>query len=300
MIKTKPLAAAACGLIALAGLTAHAGLWSSESFSGYTVGDQVTADTPSPTVAGYTGNWTGVDFGTVHPTTTAGSLVCSDAGYAATPGNNIAVPTYSGAIQSYNSGRMYRMLDGTTAVTSSTVGTLYLSWLYQSGQQGGATVYQMLSLSHTDTSDPNTAFTAGLSNNGGQSGNQYDFGVNNGSSYYSTGVAANTGVHLFVAEFNLSATAGGDSVTVWLDPTLGSGNPTGGITVSGQDITFDRLAISDYASTGSTGNSGAWDNIRFGTTFDSVTIAAVPEPSSLLPLCGVVGMALMFRRRVGS
>ena len=294
MIKTKPLAVTACGILALTCLNIHAQLISSESFSGYTVGTQVTSDTPSPTVAGYTGNWTAVDFGTVHPTTTAGSLAYGGAGYAASTGNNIAVPTYSGAIAAGNSGRMYRLLDSTTAVTSSTVGTLYLSFLYQSGQQGGATVYQMLSLSHTDTSDPNTAFTAGLTTNGGQTGNQYNFGVNN-ANYTSTGVAANTGVHLFVAEFNLSATAGGDSVTVWLDPTLGTGDPTGGITVSGQDITFDRLAISDYASTGSIGNSGAWDNIRFGTTFDAVT---VPEPSTLA-LAGLGGLALLFRRKQG-
>ena len=296
MIKTKPFLAAACGILALTCLNIHAQLISSESFSGYTVGTQVTSDTPSPTVAGYTGNWTAVDFGNVHPTTTAGSLSYGGAGYAATPGNNIAVPTYSGGIGAGNSGRMDRLLDGTTTVTSSTVGTLYLSWLYQSGQEGGATTYQMLSLSHTDTSDPNTAFTAGLSNNGGQTGNQYDFGVNN-ANYTSTGVAANTGVHLFVAEFNLSAVTGGDSVTVWLDPTLGAGNPVGGITISGQNITFDRLAISDYASTGTTGNSGAWDNIRFGTTFDAVTVVtAVPEPTTLA-LAGLGGLALLFRRR---
>ena len=295
MIKTKPLAAAACGLIALAGMTANAGLLSSESFSGYTVGTQVTADTPSPTVAGYTGNWTAVDYGGVHPTTTAGSLAYGGAGYAVTPGNNIAVPTYSGGIGYNNSGRMYRLLDSTTTVTSSTVGTIYLSWLYQSGQQGGATTYQMLDLYNGGTADNQRTFTAGLTQNGGNSGSQYDFGVNEG--YHSTGVTADTAVHLFVVEFNLSATAGGDSVTVWLDPTLGAGDPSGGVTVSGQNIAFDRLAISDYASTGSTGNSGAWDNIRFGTTFNDVTIAAVPEPTTLAPLCGIVGLALWFRRR---
>jgi hypothetical protein len=300
MIKTKPLVAAACGILALTCLNIHAQLISSESFSGYTVGTQVTSDTPSPTVAGYTGNWTAVDFGNVHPTTTAGSLSYGGAGYAATPGNNIAIPTYSGGIGAGNSGRMYRLLDSTTTVTSSTVGTLYLSWLYQDGNQAGSagTVYQTLDLYNgAANSNGPRAFNAGLTTNGGQSGNQYDFGVN--EAYSSTGVNVDSGVHLIVAEFNLSATAGQDSVTVWLDPTLGAGAPSGGTVVSGQDIAFDHLAISDYASTGSVGNSGAWDNIRFGTTFDAVTVVtAVPEPTTLA-LAGLGGLALLFRRKQG-
>ena len=280
----------------LACASARAQLISSETFSGYTVGTQVTADTPSPTVAGYTGNWTAVDFGNLHPTTTAGSLSYAGAGYASSSGNNIAVPTYSGGVAAGNSGRMYRLLDSTTAVTSSTVGTLYLSWLYQDGNQAGnaGTLYQTLDLYAGNNSNGPRAFNAGLTTNGGQTGNQYDFGVN--EAYTSTGVNVDSGVHLFVAEFNLSATAGQDSVTVWLDPTLGAGAPSGGTTVSGQDITFDHLSISDYASNGSIGNSGAWSDIRFGTTFNSVTIAPVPEPSTVA-VASLGGLALLFLRK---
>lgn len=295
-LKIKPpigtLLAVPAALLACASV--HAQLISSETFSGYTVGTQVTADTPSPTVAGYTGDWTSVDFGSLHPTTTAGSLSYGGAGYAASSGNHIAVPTYSGGIGAGNSGRMYRLLDSSTTVTSTTVGTLYLSWLYQTGNEDGTagTVYQTLDLYNgSGNSNGPRAFNAGLTTNGGQSGNQYDFGVN--EAYTSTGVTADSGVHLFVIEFNLSATAGQDSVTVWLDPTLGAGTPSGGITVSGQDIAFDHLAISDYASSGSIGNSGAWSDIRFGTTFDSVTIAPVPEPSTMA-LAGLGGLALLF------
>ena len=282
----------------LACASAHAQLLSSENFSGYTVGTQLTADTPSPVVAGYTGDWTAVDFGNLHPTTTAGSLSYGGAGYAASAGNNIAVPTYSGGIAAGNSGRMFRQLDSTTTVTSSTVGTLYLSWLYQDGNQAGSagTVYQTLDLYNgAGNSNGPRAFNAGLTTNGGQSGNQYDFGVN--EAYSSTGVNVDAGVHLFVAEFNLSATAGQDSVTVWLDPALGAGTPSGGTTVSGQDIAFDHLAISDYASNGSIGNSGAWSDIRFGTTFNSVTIAPVPEPTTFA--LGGLGLAslLILRRK---
>lgn len=261
----------------------HAQLLSQESFNGYTVGSQVPDTSPSPTVAGYTGNWTTIDWGTQWPTVVAGSLNYTGASYAASSGNSINVP--NAAFDQSHSGRMYRLLDSTLAVNSSTSGKLYLSWLFQSGNQG-ATTYQMLDLYNGSTADASRAFTAGITQNGGNSGNQYDFGLN--EAYTSTGVAVDTGVHLFVAEFNLSATAGQDSMTFWLDPTLGAGDPTGGITISGQDIAFDRLAISDYDE-----NSASWSDIRWGTTFNSVT---VPEPSTLA-LIGLAGVAVMLRRQ---
>lgn len=274
----------------LVGASAHAQT-SLEPFSGYTVGTQLPANTPSPTVAGYTGDWTGVDFGTARPQTIAGSLNYLGAGYAAGSGDHIGVlnNTTGGEITSGNSGRMYRLLDSSLAVNSSTVGTLYLSWLFQSGQETGATTYQMLDLYNGSTADANRTFTAGLTMNGGNTGNQYDFGVT--EAYTSTGIAANTGVHLFVVKFDFSAANLSDSVTLWLDPTLGAGDPTGGITVSGKNLVWDRLAISDYD-----GNSANWDEIRWGTSFDAVTIAPVPEPSTLA-LAGFGGLAMLFLRQ---
>ena len=287
MIKTKPLVAAACGILALAGMTANAQLLSSESFSGYTPGTLLRNNTPSPTTAGYTGNWTAIDYGDAGAGTIAGALSYGGAGYYSDAVNHIGVAADAGGIQQGSSGRTYRLLDSSTAVTSSTVGTLYLSFLFQSGQEYGATTFQMLDLYNGGTADNQRTFTAGLCNNGGQSGNIFDFGVN--EAYSNSGVTADTGVHLFVVEFNLSATAASDSVHVWVDPTLGLGDPTGGVTVSGQNIAFDRLSISDYS-----GNSANWGDIRFGTTLNSVT--AVPEPTTLA-LAGLGSLALLFRRR---
>lgn len=247
---------------------ASATLLSQDSFSGYDLGE--LSSIPSPTITGFTGNWTDVDFGDAEPAVTAGSLSYGGTNYAAGAGGKVTVDNNvtGGEINAANSGRVYRLLDSSLAATDSTAGTLYLSFLFQSGQETGATTYQTLALYDTSTSDANRNFDIGLTNNGGQSGTEYDFGADN--AYTSTGVTADTGVHLFVVKFVLSATAASDSATVWVDPDLTAGEPAGGTTVSGKDLTWDRLAFSDYD-----GNSCAWDEIRWGDTFDSVTTEAI-------------------------
>jgi hypothetical protein len=80
-------------------------------------------------------------------------------------------------------------------------------------------------------------------------------------------------------------------MTVWLDPTLGAGNPAGGVSINNIDLQFESLALSDYAS-----DSSAWDEIRWGTTFNSVTIAPVPEPSTFA-LASLGGLAVLFLRK---
>src|SRR5690606_3360766 len=117
--------------------------------------------------------------------------------------------------------------------------------------------------------DSNRMFDIGLTGNGGFSGSEYNFGVQ--GAYAGTGVAADTAVKLFVVKFGLSAEAGGDQVTVWVNPQLGAGDPDGGVTVAGADLSWDRLVLSDYD-----GNSVAWDEIRWGSSFDSVTLNPIP------------------------
>ncbi len=263
---------------AIGGSVARADLLSTESFSGFTVGKQIQTAIPSSAVAGYTGDWTGVDFGAAKPTAFLGSLVYSDPRYLPTGGDKVGVlpNTSGGEITANNSGRVYRLLDNTLKVTDSTVGTRYLSFLFVSGQQTGATTYQMLSLYDGGTADAARNFDVGVTTNGGLAGTQYNFGVDN--SYTNTGVTATTAVRLVVVKFSLSATAAQDSVTVWVDPVLGAGEPAGGTTVTGKNITFDRLALSDYD-----GNSAGWDEIRWATTFDEATLGPVPPTSTPAP-----------------
>lgn len=278
-MKTKLLILGA--VLTLFSATSYAQLTSSETFSGYTAGVELPTDIPSPAVTGYTGNWTDIDFGDAEPFTEAGSLSYGGAGYAAGLGNHIAKGADTAGTGAGNSGRVYRLLDNTLKVDDTTAGTIYLSWLFKTGNENAAAnanAYQTLALYNTSTADGNRNFDAGISV--GDFGTaDYGYRVKNNLSLGggSLGVATDSGVHLFVAKFVLSATASSDSVTVWVDPALGAGEPAGGVAVSGINLQFDRLAFSDYAS-----DSSAWDEIRWGTSFDGVTITAPPAPPTVV------------------
>ncbi len=258
-------------LLAGGALSAQATLLSYESFSGYTVGNELW-NAGNPAVTGYTGNWTDIDYGNGEPLVASGSLngPGSELGDSVTSVNGNTVDTV---------GRVYRTFDGSLAVTDATAGTMYLSYLFQ--VDAGASGYNALSLYNGDTADANRFFDIGVTHNGGMSGNSYNFGVV--GTYADTSVATDTAVHMLVARFDLSATAASDSVTVWVDPTA----ETGGTVISGQDLKWDRIALSNYAT-----QNASWDEIKFGTTYSDV----IPEPATI-GLVGVFGIGILFARR---
>lgn len=266
--------------------SAQAAVLSYEPFSAYTVGQELGSGAGNPAVSGYTGNWTDIDFGNSEPVVQSGSLTYSNPLYVGESGGSVANTSTVDNVGTV--GRVYRVLDSTLAVNGTTAGARYLSFLYQAGTTG-TPVYTTLALYNTSTADANRAFDVG--NSSVQYGsNDYGFQVNNNTSLDGTFGARNSSVHLFVVKFDLSATAGSDAVTVWFDPTLGGvGDPTGGTTFSGLNVQFDRLALSKYGS-----STVAWDEIRWGTTFNDVTI---PEPSTFALLFGGLAMLTMFRRR---
>lgn len=282
---------AVSGIFLVSGAS-HAALISHESFSGYTTGVQIDegANLPSPAVTGYTGNWTTTNWGTQQPSITVGSLVYSNPLYLGSSGDKAGVPsTAPTEIIESTSGRTYRSLESSLTVTSSTDITLYLSFLFQSGQQTANTTYQTLHLNQGTNGDAGRAFDIGITDNGALDGNEFGFGVNDN---YGVGTsqelgAANATVNLLVVKFDLSSATNSDGVTVWLNPTLGGvGDPSGGLSVTGVNLVWNSLMLSDYD-----GNSATWDEIRWGTDFNSVT---VPEPSAAL--LGGLGV-LAFRRR---
>jgi hypothetical protein len=281
---------------AIGGSVAHAALLSTESFTGYNAGE-IQATNPSPTVSGYTGNWTDTDFGNGEPTITSGSLTYSNPLYLGSSGDKVGVAANTGGNAPLaSSGRVYRQLDSSLAVTNSTTGTLYLSFLFQRGT-AASNGYQTLALGTGTSFDSNRYFDIGNFGSGTGGATDFNFGVRNTANtnqdYSSTGVALNTSVNLFVVKFTLSATGLSDSVTVWTNPVLGGvGDPTGGVTVSGRDLSWSYIAISDYDDT-----TAAWDELRWGTSFNDVTVAAVPEPSSFAAIAGLAGVAAVGLRR---
>ncbi|MEO5913242.1 MAG: immunoglobulin domain-containing protein [Luteolibacter sp.] len=251
------------------------GLVSHDSFTGYTIGE---LPLQNPSVTGYTDAWTDVDFGDAEPAVMTGSLTYADPLYLGSSGDQVGKTADTVGIGGANSGRAFRKLAPPLVVAKNTTGTRYLSWLYRNGNENAAaqpTIHSVLSLyQNTGGASPagdaaRRVFEAGISD--------ADFATSNfGFRYndFQVGDLAkpvDSGVHLFVVKFELSDADASDNLTVWIDPALGSGEPSGGIALTGLDVAFDSLAFSDYAS-----NSVAWDEVRWGSSYNSVTLNTTP------------------------
>ncbi len=247
-----------------------------DTSAGYVLGELPLQE---PAIAGYDGPWTDVDFGDAEPQVMESSLVYPDPLYLGSSGDRVGKSADVEGIAVSTSGRVYRKLAPELVVAENTSGVRYLSWLYRHGNEGTAdapTVHSVLSL-YQDTGGVAPAgdaalrtFEAGISD--------ADFGTTNFAFRYNDsqvgdlGVPVDSDVHLFVVKLDLSDEFAADTVTVWLDPQLGGeGDPAGGVSLEFLDVAFDSLAFSDYAS-----NSMAWDEVRWGSTFDSVTLNPNP------------------------
>jgi hypothetical protein len=257
---------------------AWSGLVSHDSYAtggGYAIGE---LPLQNPAVTGYDGAWTDVDFGNAEAEVIAGSLTYANPLYLGSSGDHVGKAADAAGIGVANSGRVYRKLAPAQVVANNTTGTRYLSWLYRNGNENAVAqpyIHSVLSLyQNTGGANPSgdaarRTFEAGISD--------ADFATTNFGFRYNDlqvgdlGVAVDGNVHLFVVKLDLSDASGGDTLTVWIDPSLGSGDPAGGNSLSGLDIAFDSLAFSDYAS-----NSVAWDEVRWGSSFDSVTLNPNP------------------------
>ena len=97
---------------------------------------------------------------------------------------------------------------------------------------------------------------------------------------------------------------GNTDYSIWVDPSGFDqllGVPTGGTTASLtsnlSDFDFDRVRLGDDTTSIAQG-AAAFDEFRMGTTANDVVPESIPEPSSLLlALLGLLGLAVLPRRR---
>ncbi len=232
-----------------------------------------------PTSTGFSGDWFQV----------AGSSATIVAGGLAGPvGMNTAGGSLS--IPDGNS-RQLRLL--ANPFTASTVGTYYVSFLFQASAADGQ--YRSLEFfngGNADTPDRNLRF--GLGGGSGGYGNGESFGLRVGGSATTAVGTGNTAVNHVVLKLELGATAASDTVTVFLNPTnLAGESGNASVSASSLDIAFDRVGIAKFTS----GTLG-FDEFRIATSFGEAT--AIPEPSSVAMMVGagaLLCVALRRRRR---
>lgn len=271
------------------------GLVSHDAFD--TTAGYATGELPlqNPSVTGYDGAWTDINFGDAEPGVIPSPLSYPDPLYLGSTGDHVGKAADTAGIGAANSGRAYRSLAPALVVAGNTTGTRYLSWLYRNGNENAAAnayTHSTLALYHNTGGaapagdDALRVFAAGISD--------ADFGSTNFGFRYNDsqvgdlGVPVDSSVHLLVVKFDLSSADASDTITVWIDPALGSGEPAGGTTLTGLDVAFESLALSDYAS-----NSMAWDEIRWGSTFASVTLNSSPANDFAAWISGYPGVGAL-------
>jgi hypothetical protein len=244
----------------------------------------------NPTTLGHSGNWDKPGFAATDVFAQTGGLNYSNgSGTLATAGGGV-----------YTSGDNRRTGRNLSApITHSTGATIYLSFLIKMDSVTG--VYRSFELHNGGFDDgANRVFQIGHGSGGDFINGNSNYGLrlfNSGDFRIDLG-AADDQVNLFVVRFDLSDASNGDSLTVWRNPTLGLEPGTSSGTLSGFDIQFDRNTISRFGPVAP--SEGPYtgfdvDEIRYGTTFASVT--PIPEPSTglLMPLLAL-GLGLRRRR----
>lgn len=237
--------------------TANAELFVEDSFrivDAYTNG---TLNSQGPIISGMTGSWINDHNAIVSAT----SLDYNDANYLPESGGSVYV------ITGQNNGRQGRLLS--SPYTSSSKDTVYLSFLMQTGTDNENS-YRAFEL-HDGGFDDGThrTFQLGFQNGDFDSGGtDYGIRLGNDNSFKSALGLNDGGVNLFVMKFEFSTINNADQVTVWQNPDLTSdGDPAGGTTMTGFNMTFDRITFAKYGPSGPVN----WDEIRLGDTFADVT-----------------------------
>ncbi|WP_438481313.1 PEP-CTERM sorting domain-containing protein [Oleiharenicola lentus] len=244
-----------------------------ESFN-YTVGANLAGQT----------NWISANTGTA-PVIASGNL--SVTGLEASSGNSVSFAGGNfqealGAVASVTSGTVYYSL--ALNLSSLPTGTATYSFALSTGGTNYAAAVWLR---------PATGgYEIGLSNRSNSAANY-------SSTLYTTGETV-----FLVGQYSFVAGAANDTSALWINPapaTFAAGSaPTATLTALGGT---DMTAVTQFLLRGAAGSpAGAFDELRVGTTWASVTpaaAAAIPEPSTYAAIFGGLALvgAVVYRRR---
>ena len=225
----------------------------------------------------------------------AGSATITSPGFTYPPmeveGNKLTISTGTA---------LYANLTDPFNVPVNSVGHIWGSFIMETSNTSGDAALSLFQVSNPTASTAALA-SVGLINAGDArliSGREMEGNVGNNG--LATADVPVTQRNLYVFKITIDTNAGAvESGRFWVNPTLTSGMKEADLG-TGWSANFNNTGLSGVAAIGlyTTGsNSASFDEIRLGTTLDSVTgVPVIPEPGSMaLLLFGFAGLRMLRR-----
>jgi len=164
---------------------------------------------------------------------------------------------------------------------ADTGGIQYISWLV-SNSNVGVDGYSAFELQLGGS----VFLNIGGSNNGNSN---LEFTMETGTGFVNSGVLRSDATTFFVLKIDYTGGPGADVATYWVNPSVGGSETVSSLTATGS-FGFTDISFGNFATT-----TFNYDELRFGTTWASVT--PIPEPSTYALLALGFGAVFFLRRR---
>ncbi len=230
------------------------------------------------------GDLTGKNGGTGWGGAYTASASVNSAIYSTTGLNYTGLATTGGASNTNDGTGSTTISFRDTAATYSS-GETWVSFLVQQNGTPDFSLFAGISL-YNSVGDAEVAFASHNS----EEWRILELNVTGGTTQTGVSIAQDT-TYLLVAQiaWGASTTSGNETVSLWVNPTIGGSLGTANAEALDVDMTdFNKIRIAGQDAVDYT-----FDEIRIGDSFASVT--PVPEPSAML--LGSFGLLALFRRR---